>query len=64
MSDAGDLEAELSVEQLDDAWSALAAGERAEGFRMLRRQDQDDFFLNLSPLGQAHILLGLPEGQR
>jgi magnesium transporter len=64
MSDAGDLEAELSVEQLDDAWSALAAGERAEGFRMLRRQDQDDFFLNLSPLGQAHILLGLPEEQR
>ncbi len=54
----------LSAEELNDAWPALSADERAEGFLMLRRQEANDFFLNLSPLGQAQVLLGLPEGER
>jgi magnesium transporter len=54
----------LSAEELNDAWPALSADERAEGFVMLPREEADDFFLNLSPLGQAQILLGLAEGKR
>jgi magnesium transporter len=64
MTSVRELRPDLSAAELHDAWPALAADERVEGFRMLRREDQDDFFLSLSPLGQAQILLGLSEVQR
>jgi magnesium transporter len=64
MTAARELRPDLSAEELHDAWPALASEERVEGFTMLRREDQDDFFLSLTPLGQAQILLGLPQGQR
>ncbi len=54
----------LSLEELRDAWPALAADERVEGFLLLPRDDDDEFFLGLAPLGQAQLLTGLPEGQR
>jgi magnesium transporter len=55
---------QLSVEELRDAWPALAADERAEGFRLLPPDNADEFFLTLAPLGQAQILGAMPEGQR
>jgi magnesium transporter len=56
--------APLTPEELHDAWPALAAQERVEGFLVLPREDADDFFLSLSPFGQAQILQALPVGQR
>jgi Mg/Co/Ni transporter MgtE len=55
---------QLSAEELCDAWPALAADERAEGFRLLPPDSADEFFLTLAPLGQAQILTCIPEGQR
>ena len=55
---------EFSVEELRDAWPALAADERVEGFLLLAREEADDFFLTLSPHGQAQILEGLGGGRR
>jgi magnesium transporter len=55
---------QLSIEELRDAWPALAAHERAEGFRLLPPEIADEFFLTLAPLGQAQILGAMPEGQR
>src|SRR5690606_36483737 len=53
-----------SADALVDAWPALPAQARVDGFSRLPREHQDDFFLNLTPLGQSQILLGLPEGER
>jgi magnesium transporter len=64
MTAARELRQSLRPDELGDAWPALASDERIEGFSMLPREEQDDFFLNLSPFGQAQILLGLPEGRR
>src|SRR5690554_8020893 len=54
----------VSAEELHDVWATLASDERAEAFELLRLEDQADFFLNLRALGQAQILLGLPEPMR
>ena len=56
--------AEVSVEELRDAWPALAADERLEGFLLLPREDADDFFLTLAGHGQAQLLAGLSGGRR
>jgi magnesium transporter len=54
----------LSVAELMDAWPALSVVERVEGFRLLPRGEEDDFFLSLPPFGQAQLLAALPESQR
>lgn len=56
--------ARLTIDELRDAWPALSAGERVAGFRLLGAADDDDFFLSLTPLGQAQVLLGLLPGER
>jgi magnesium transporter len=55
---------ELSQTDLQGAWPLLAPDERLEAFRLLARADADDFFLSLSALDQAELLLALPEGER
>lgn len=54
----------VALKDLRDAWPLLDAEERAEGFVALPREEQDDFFLSVSPLAQAQVVLGLPDGQR
>jgi magnesium transporter len=54
----------LSAKDLRDIWSILSPSERLEGFHLLSPDEADDFFLSLSPLGQAAILEGLPQGER
>jgi magnesium transporter len=54
----------LSAKDLRDIWTLLSPPERLEGFHLLSPDEADDFFLSLSPLGQASILEGLPPGER
>lgn len=54
----------LSLDELREAWPVLSAVERVEGFLMLSRREADDFFLSLTPLGQAQIVTGLPAGEQ
>jgi magnesium transporter len=53
-----------SVEDLRDAWAALHADERVEGFESLPRDQAADFFLSLMPLGQSQILERVPGGEK
>jgi magnesium transporter len=53
-----------AVEHLRDAWAGMSADERVSGFFALPREEQDGFFLSLSPRAQAQILRGLPDDAR
>jgi len=55
---------QLSLEDLQDAWSLLVAEDRLDAFRSLERTDAEDFFLGLSSRDQAGLLLGLPPAER
>ena len=57
-------EDELSAEDLRDAWPLLDLEERADGLRVLPREDAEDFFVSLSPADQAALLLHFRRGQR
>jgi magnesium transporter len=46
----------LSPEELRDAWPVLDAEERLEGFRLLEREQAEDFFLELTTRSQASLL--------
>lgn len=50
--------------ELYEAWPALSAGERLEGFKLLQQNDAEDFYLHLSAKEQAELTLALPLGQR
>jgi magnesium transporter len=50
--------------ELYEAWPVLSLEERVEGFEYLRRDDADDFFLQLSARDRALLLLALPLGER
>jgi magnesium transporter len=54
----------LSPMELHEAWPALSAEERAEGFRMLPRDQAEDFFVQLETREQRELLLALPNGER
>ncbi len=55
---------QLSLEDLQDAWSLLVSDDRLEAFRALERTDAEDFFLGLSARDQADLILGLPPAER
>jgi magnesium transporter len=60
-----DLERErLTPEELHDAWPVLDPEERLEGFRLLTRDEAEDFFFALSTGGQASVLEGMPVRER
>jgi magnesium transporter len=50
--------------ELYEAWPVLSLEERVEGFEVLKRNDADDFFLQLSARDRAALLLALPFGER
>jgi magnesium transporter len=50
--------------ELYEAWPVLSQEERVEGFEVLKRNDADDFFLQLSARDRAALLLALPFGER
>jgi magnesium transporter len=50
--------------ELYEAWPVLSLEERVEGFEFLKRDDADDFFLQLSARDRAELLLALPIGER
>ncbi len=54
----------LTVDELRDAWPVLDPEERLEGFRLLPREEAEDFFLELSTRGHASVLLGMPARER
>jgi magnesium transporter len=54
----------LTIEELRDIWIALSAGERLEGFRLLRKAEAEDFFLGLGARDMAELVHGLPRDER
>ncbi|HWP23916.1 MAG TPA: magnesium transporter [Candidatus Binatia bacterium] len=50
--------------ELYEAWPVLSLDERVEGFEFLKREDADDFFLQLSARDRAQLLIALPPGER
>jgi len=55
---------ELSPEELRDAWPLLDLDERADGLRVLPREDAEDFFIGITAGDQAALLLHFRPGQR
>jgi len=54
----------LPVDDLRDAWLVLSKADRADGFRILKRSDAEDFFLGLTAGDMAGLLHALPEKER
>jgi magnesium transporter len=50
--------------ELYEAWPVLSLEERVEGFEVLKRNDADDFFLQLNAQDRAALLQALPYGER
>jgi magnesium transporter len=46
----------ISIADLADSWPILSPEERLEGFRLLSREEADEFFASLSPLDEAELL--------
>jgi magnesium transporter len=59
-----DVQTALSAEELRDAWPILSIDERVEGFRLLPRDEAEEFFFTLSPHDQADIIASLPPSER
>ena len=57
-------EESLSTDDLRDAWPLLDLDERADGLRVLPREDAEDFFISLTAGDQAALLLHFRPGQR
>lgn len=54
----------LGADELRDAWPALAAEDRVEGFKLLAPGEAEDFFLGLDALDVAELILALPAVER
>lgn len=55
---------ELDVDELRDAWPLLDLDERADGLRILPREDAENFFIGLPAADQATLLLHWRPGHR
>src|SRR5262249_47309131 len=55
---------QLTPDELRDAWPLLDLDERADGLRVLPREDAEEFFVALSAADQAALLLHFRSGQR
>src|SRR5947207_13056004 len=49
----------ISPEDLADGWPSFSTEERLEGFRLLDREAAGEFFLSLSALDQADLILSM-----
>ena len=54
----------LGADDLRDAWPLLDLEERSDGLRVLPREEAEDFFIALTPVDQAALLIGFRAGQR
>jgi len=54
----------LSISDLRDAWMVLSKADRADGFRILKRSDAEEFFLGLTAGDMADLLHALPDKER
>src|SRR5262245_25077505 len=54
----------LSPSELREAWLLLTPAYRVEGFRLLPRDEAEDFFLALRSKDQAELVLRLPPQER
>jgi magnesium transporter len=54
----------LPIADLRDTWLLLSKADRADGFRILKRSDAEEFFLSLSAGDMADLLHALPEKER
>ena len=54
----------LAHEDLQEAWRVLDVGERVDAFRLIAPHDAHEFFLALSSLDQAELILAMPVGER
>jgi len=54
----------LPLVDLRDAWAVLSKADRADGFRILKRSDAEEFFLGLTAGDMAELLHALPEKER
>jgi len=54
----------LSPDELRDAWPLLDLDERADGLRVLEREEAEEFFIGTSGHDQAQLLLHFRPGQR
>ena len=57
-------ETNFTPTELYDVWPVLSREERVEGFELLRRDDAEAFFLQLSARDRAQLILALPPGER
>ena len=55
---------QLTADELRDAWPLLDLEERADGLRVLPREDAEDFFIGLTASDQAALLQHFRPGQR
>jgi magnesium transporter len=55
---------DLAIDDLRDAWPLLDLEERADGLRILPREDAEEFFIALPPADQAALVLHFRAGQR
>ena len=54
----------LPIADLRDTWLLLSKSDRADGFRILKRSDAEEFFVGLSAGDMADLLHALPEKER
>ena len=52
------------IGELREVWPVLSQPERAEGFALLPRPDNEDFFGGLEAHSQAELIVGLPAPER
>jgi NitT/TauT family transport system ATP-binding protein len=57
-------EKSLALTELYEAWPVLSVKERVEGFKLLGKDDAENFFLHLSARDKAQLTLALPPGER
>ena len=55
---------QLTPEELRDAWPVLDGVERLEGFRLLPREEAEDFFMEQTSRGAASLLEGMSVRER
>jgi NitT/TauT family transport system ATP-binding protein len=57
-------EKSLALAELYKAWPVLSRRDRVEGFKLLQRDDAEDFFLHLSAQDKSQLTLALAPGER
>jgi magnesium transporter len=55
---------QVTVDDLQDVWPMLPPEDRVTGFRLLDREEAEDFFARLQGEDQLQLLLALPASQR